>query len=76
MNQTSIPVHTQGANYLATDGHVKWLMPGRVSGGFNNPVAANPEVPDSGAWPWYATGTSAMDIGTGASSATITFSQN
>lgn len=26
-------VHTGGANYLLADGHVKWLLPGQVSGG-------------------------------------------
>jgi prepilin-type processing-associated H-X9-DG protein len=28
-------VHTQGANYLGADGHVKWLRPNSVSPGFN-----------------------------------------
>lgn len=31
---TSIPpYHTDGANYLAADGHVKWLRPSAVSPG-------------------------------------------
>ncbi len=30
---SGVGVHTNGANYLACDGHVKWLMPGAVSGG-------------------------------------------
>ena len=29
-------VHTSGANYLACDGHVKWLRPERLSGGIDN----------------------------------------
>ncbi len=29
----SRPRHADGANYLACDGHVKWLLPERVSGG-------------------------------------------
>ena len=29
----SMPVHISGANYLATDGHVKYLTPAKVSGG-------------------------------------------
>jgi prepilin-type N-terminal cleavage/methylation domain-containing protein/prepilin-type processing-associated H-X9-DG protein len=33
---TSTAYHTLGANYLACDGHVKWLLPSRVSGGGNN----------------------------------------
>lgn len=31
----SRPRHADGANYLACDGHVKWLRPGNVSGGRN-----------------------------------------
>ena len=29
-------VHTGGSNYLASDGHVKWLRPERLSGGIDN----------------------------------------
>jgi prepilin-type processing-associated H-X9-DG protein len=29
--------HSGGANYAALDGHVKWLQPGQVSGGWVNP---------------------------------------
>lgn len=28
------PVHTGGANYVALDGHVKWLPPSRISAGY------------------------------------------
>jgi prepilin-type processing-associated H-X9-DG protein len=31
-------VHTQGANWLAADGHVKWLRPGVVSSGMNGTI--------------------------------------
>lgn len=31
------PRHGEGANYLACDGHVAWLRPGRVSGGQSQP---------------------------------------
>jgi len=47
---TSIPRHTEGSNFLAADGHVKYLKPTQVSAGFsggpndvpdpNNPTAA------------------------------------
>ena len=39
---THPPVHTAAANYLACDGHVKWLMPLNVSPGFSasSPTAA------------------------------------
>jgi prepilin-type processing-associated H-X9-DG protein len=30
---TSTAVHTNGSNYLAADGHVKWLQPTAISGG-------------------------------------------
>ncbi|MGI4787967.1 MAG: DUF1559 domain-containing protein [Janthinobacterium lividum] len=33
------PVHTNGANYLACDGHVKWLTPTRISGGTDASIA-------------------------------------
>ena len=36
----SLPRHADGANYLACDGHVKWLRPDRVSGG-HSAVAAD-----------------------------------
>lgn len=29
----TLPRHSDGANYLAADGHVKWLRPIQVSGG-------------------------------------------
>ena len=31
----SRPRHADGANYLACDGHVKWLHPGNISGGYD-----------------------------------------
>ena len=30
-------IHTNGANYLVADGHVKFLLPGRISGGIDAP---------------------------------------
>ena len=38
--------HTGGANYLAADGHVKWLQPGQVSSGWQ---AQSPNAPQTDA---------------------------
>ena len=68
--------HQGGANYLAVDGHVKWLMPTAVSPGY---AARTPNTPeefdlnsesDLGA---YAAGTQSMQV-PGAGRATLTFS--
>jgi prepilin-type N-terminal cleavage/methylation domain-containing protein/prepilin-type processing-associated H-X9-DG protein len=68
--------HQGGANYLAVDGHVKWLMPTSVSPGY---AARTPNTPeefdlnsanDLGA---YAAGTQSMQV-PGAGRATMTFS--
>jgi prepilin-type N-terminal cleavage/methylation domain-containing protein/prepilin-type processing-associated H-X9-DG protein len=78
---SSGPVHTDGANYLACDGHVKYLRPSRISGGGVASASGNPEQPASGGNATPAAGTGCMD-NTGASatncqnpgSATLTFS--
>jgi prepilin-type N-terminal cleavage/methylation domain-containing protein/prepilin-type processing-associated H-X9-DG protein len=50
-------VHTSGGNYLFTDGHVKYLLPGTVSAGWGNQNATG-----CGAYPGdYATGTTTID---------------
>ena len=36
--------HTNGANYLAADGHVKWLLPSQVSSGWQ---AYSPTAPQN-----------------------------
>jgi len=38
-------VHTDGANYLAGDGHVKWLRPEQVSSGTVAPASVDPQGP-------------------------------
>jgi prepilin-type N-terminal cleavage/methylation domain-containing protein/prepilin-type processing-associated H-X9-DG protein len=78
---SSGPVHTSGANYLACDGHVKYLRNSRISGGANAAAQGNPEQVPSGSNPTPAAGTGCLD-NTGASatncqnqgSATLTFS--
>jgi len=51
-------VHTGGANYLAYDGHVKYLRPGSVSGGNSNTSGTNPQDTPANA----AAGTSNMTV--------------
>jgi len=51
-------VHTNGSNFLATDGHVKWLVPGAISGGKDN--ASSTGVQNE-ATNDYAAGTACMD---------------
>ncbi len=41
------PYHTDGLNWLAADGHVKWLRPIQVSGGFNAASETSPPAADS-----------------------------
>ncbi|BDI34455.1 hypothetical protein CCAX7_65060 [Capsulimonas corticalis] len=36
VNYTSAPRHTDGSNFLAADGHVKYLRPSQVSSGFSD----------------------------------------
>ena len=62
-------VHFDGSNFLAADGHVKSLRPGRISGGIDN---TNANAAQSGR---LAAGTSSMDNGGGANSAVMTFSK-
>jgi prepilin-type N-terminal cleavage/methylation domain-containing protein/prepilin-type processing-associated H-X9-DG protein len=51
-------VHTSGANYLAADGHVKYLTPARLSSGSSAAAPSNQQ--DLGAT-GVATGTSCLD---------------
>ncbi len=75
------PVHTNGSNYLAADGHVKWLLSTRLS---SEPDAASPNNAQDTNCPndasnnpqtACATGTSALNNGGGQGSATMTFSK-
>jgi prepilin-type N-terminal cleavage/methylation domain-containing protein/prepilin-type processing-associated H-X9-DG protein len=65
-------VHTSGSNFLAADGHVKWLKPTSVSPGKDATNANNAED-DSGE---HAAGTGYMNVDGGAQgSASMTFSK-
>ena len=55
---STIPVHTAGANYAFTDGHVKYLLSTGISAGWNN------QASDCGAYPNdYTTGTTTLTSG-------------
>lgn len=57
--ESGIPAHTGGANYVALDGHVKWLQPGAVSSGW----LANFSTDYQGqAWNNEAAGTASLYI--------------
>ena len=63
-------VHNDGADYLAEDGHVKFLRPGAVSGG---PTAASDgDYQDQSGN--EAAGTSSLRLSTGGQPVTLTFS--
>jgi prepilin-type N-terminal cleavage/methylation domain-containing protein/prepilin-type processing-associated H-X9-DG protein len=51
-------VHTNGSNFVACDGHVKWLAPGAISGGKDNP---SPNGVQNDVSAEYAAGTACMD---------------
>jgi prepilin-type processing-associated H-X9-DG protein len=82
MTASATGVHTGGANYLAADGHVKWLRPNLVSGGNTAAAASNPGTGvctgnPSGAAARAAAaaaGTGSMALTTGGATATLTFS--
>ncbi|BDI33299.1 hypothetical protein CCAX7_53500 [Capsulimonas corticalis] len=67
----TLGVHTDGANYAALDGHVKWLRPSAVSGGLTAPDA-NTAASRTNV---TAAGTNSMVMCDGASKAALTFSQ-
>ncbi len=57
---SSQTVHTGGSNYLAVDGHVKYLRPVNISGGFNAASAGAEQYFPSGGTS-TASGTACMD---------------
>jgi len=69
-------VHTGGSNYLAADGHAKWLKGSSVSGGYPAPTAATQQTNpanNSHGTPGTAAGTGSMQLWNGGSVA-LTFS--
>lgn len=80
---TSPTIHDPGANYLAADGHVKYLLPGKVSVGLYNaviPASLPAEAPTTvgDCWnQWTPAGTETMVESTSSGSefpVTLTFS--
>ncbi|MCW3059715.1 MAG: prepilin-type N-terminal cleavage/methylation domain [Capsulimonas sp.] len=64
--------HTDGSNYLACDGHVKWLKASKIAPGKDALASADPQN-DAGE---HAAGTSYMNVtGGGSGSAAMTFSK-
>jgi prepilin-type N-terminal cleavage/methylation domain-containing protein/prepilin-type processing-associated H-X9-DG protein len=57
--ETGTAAHTGGANYLAADGHVKWLQPNSVSSGW---LATNSTDYQNQQWNAEAAGTANMYI--------------
>ncbi|BDI30093.1 hypothetical protein CCAX7_21440 [Capsulimonas corticalis] len=53
-------VHTDGANYLAVDGHVKWLRASAVSGGLSAASESAAEIHNTGYGQGYAAGTQSL----------------
>jgi len=68
---TTSPAHLDGANYLAVDGHVKWLRSTMVSPGVDAPTSTSTQVDGN-----TAAGTASMDMGAGRGDAALTFSKN
>jgi prepilin-type N-terminal cleavage/methylation domain-containing protein/prepilin-type processing-associated H-X9-DG protein len=65
-------VHTEGANYAALDGHVKFARPSQVSGGLTAPDPTTPASRTN----TTAAGTASMVMCNGVTKALLTFSQN
>ena len=66
---TLIGRHTDGANYLATDGHVKYLKPNQVSTGYN---AGNSNDPQNNYYAGTSAGTASLSAN--GTKVTLTFS--
>jgi len=84
-NASLTPRHFDGANYLACDGHVKYLLPAQVSGGMiawhptdtqGSSAGQSQSVYNCCGTAGHASGTSALNTGAGPNSAAMTFSWN
>jgi len=67
-------VHSDGSNYLAADGHVKWLRGIQVSGGDTAAATGNPQKISNGSSDGIAAGTGSLKLDDNATSVTLTFS--
>lgn len=69
-------IHTDGSNYLAADGHVKWLRAGAISSGKDAKASGDAQVNGTSCGgSTCAAGTASMNNGRGANSAALTFSK-
>jgi prepilin-type processing-associated H-X9-DG protein len=67
-------IHSGGSNYLAADGHDKWLPPGQVSGGAPATTSAAAQTSTAAYTPYaHAAGTGSMELSSG-SRVQLTFS--
>jgi len=71
--KSGAPVHTDGSNWLAADGHVKWLRGEQVSAGRPANKATDVEVHNTAENQAFAAGTGSMTQQNG-SKVTLTFS--
>jgi len=76
VNGVTTGIHTGGANYLAIDGHAKWLTPGNVSGGLPATAPGNAEVHNVSKNQGLAAGTGSMTQAStnGGNTVALTFS--
>ena len=62
--------HLEGSNFLAADGHVKWLKAANVAGGYSAPSETSPIINGAGDW-WQSSPNTA---GTAVAGYALTFS--
>ena len=69
-------VHSDGSNFLAEDGHVKWLRGSSVSGGDPAAASTDKQTISDGTKDGIAAGTGSMKLDDNATSVVMTFSPN
>ena len=67
-------IHSDGSNYLACDGHAKWMRGAGVSGGANAPTAASAEVHNTTTGTAAGTNSMTQDAANGGGKVGLTFS--
>ena len=67
-------IHSDGSNYLACDGHAKWMRGAGVSGGANAPTAASAEVHNTTNGTAAGTNSMTQDAANGGGKVGLTFS--
>jgi prepilin-type N-terminal cleavage/methylation domain-containing protein/prepilin-type processing-associated H-X9-DG protein len=59
-NATGTGLHSGGSNFLAADGHAKWLLPENVSGGLSAATPSSVEVHNTNNNAGFASGTQSL----------------